>query len=125
MAAVLWCLPMLASGLLALLRYGFGSVFVIGESVAEALLSSAGADIAGTVQRLHASPLLSASEAAAGLLLSAAAAGLARDRPLAASSLAALSAGEAWWYWHAVDFGPAYTGDDLHNRDRSGLTIGG
>ncbi len=98
MAAVLWSLPMLASGLLALLRYGFGSLFVVGESVAQALLRSAGADIAGTVQRLHASPLLSASEAAAGLLLSAGSAGMALRRPLVAGLLAALSAGEAWWY---------------------------
>ncbi len=98
MGAVLWCLPMLACGLLALLRYGFGSLFVVGESVAEALLSSAGADIAGTVQRLHVSPLLSAGEAAGGLLLSAGSAGMARHRPLAAACLAATSAAEAWWY---------------------------
>ncbi len=98
MGAVLWSLPMLASGLVALLRYGFGSLFVVGESVAEALLRSGGADIAGTVQRLHASPLLSASEAACGLLLSAGGAGTALRRPLVASLLAALSAGEAWWF---------------------------
>ncbi len=95
---MLWSLPMLASGLLALLRYGFGSLFVVGESVAEALLRSAGADIAGTVQRLHASPMLSASEAAVGLLLSAGSAGLALDRPLLAAVLAGVSAAEAWWY---------------------------
>ena len=98
MGAVLWSLPMLASGLLALLRYGFGSLFVVGESVAEALLRSGGADIAGTVQRLHASPLLSASEAACGVLLSAAAAGTALRRPVVAGLLATLSAVEAWWY---------------------------
>ena len=97
-AAVLWSLPMLASGLLALLRYGFGSLFVVGESVAEALLRSSGADIAGTVQRLHASPLLSASEAATGLLLSAGAAGTVLRQPAVAAGLAALSATEAWWY---------------------------
>ena len=89
---------MLASGLVALLRYGFGSLFLVGESVAEALLRSSGADIAGTVQRLHASPLLSASEAAAGLLLSAGSAGLALQCPLIACALAVLSASEAWWY---------------------------
>ena len=98
MAAVLWSLPMLASGLLALLRYGFGSLFVVGESVAEALLRSGGADIAGTVQRLHVSPLLSAAEASAGLLLAAGSAGTALRQPLAAAGLAVLSAGEAWWY---------------------------
>ena len=98
MAAVLWSLPMLASGLLALLRYGFGSLFVVGESVAEALLRSSGADIAGTVQRLHPSPLSSAAEAAGGLLLAAGSAGTVLRRPLAAAGLAALSAAEAWWY---------------------------
>ena len=95
---MLWSLPMLASGLLALLRYGFGSLFVVGESVAEALLRSAGADIAGTVQRLHVSPLLSATEAAAGLLLSAGAAVAMPRRPGVAAPLAILSAVEAWWY---------------------------
>ena len=89
---------MLASGLLALLRYGFGSLFVVGESVAQALLRSTGADIAGTVQRLDSSPLLSAAEAACGLLLAAGSAGLVLRRPLTAAGLAALSAGEAWWY---------------------------
>ena len=89
---------MLASGLLALLRYGFGSLFVVGESLAEALLRSAGADIAGTVQRLHVSPLLSALEAACGLLLSAGAAGAMLRRPGVAVPLAILSAAEGWWY---------------------------
>ena len=98
MAAVLWSLPMLASGLLALLQYGFGSLFVVGESVAEALLRSSGADIAGTVQRLHASPLVSAAEAAVGLLLAAGSAATVRHRPLAGAGLAVLSAAEAWWY---------------------------
>ena len=97
MAAVLWSLPVLASGLLALLRYGFGSLFVVGETVVEALLRSTGAGIAATVQRLHASPLLTAAEAAAGLLLAAGSAGL-MQRPLAAALLASLSAGEAWWF---------------------------
>ena len=95
---MLWCLPMLASGLVALLRYGFGSLFVVGESIAEVLLSSAGADIAGTVERLHGAPLLSAAEAAGGLLLSAGSAGMARRRPLVAAGLALASAGEAFWY---------------------------
>ncbi len=97
-SAVLWSLPMLASGLLALLRYGFGSLFVVGESVAEALLRSTGADIAGTVQRLHTSPLLNAAEAAAGLLLATGAAGTVLRHPVSGAVLAALSAGEAWWY---------------------------
>ena len=95
---MLWCLPLLASGLLALLRYGFGSLFVVGESVAAALLRSGGADIAGTVARLDADPALSAAEAGCGLLLAAAAAGLASHRPGAASLLALGSAGEAMWY---------------------------
>ncbi len=89
---------MLAAGLLALLRYGFGSLFVVGESVAVALLSSSGADIAGTLQRMHTSPLRGAAEAAAGLVASGAAASLARPAPLAAFALAAAAAGWAWWY---------------------------
>jgi hypothetical protein len=97
-AAVLWSLPMLASGLLALLRYGFGSVFVVGESVASALLRSTGADIAGTLGRLEIHPLRGALEAGAGLLLSAGAASLARPWPGTAAALAILSGAEAWWY---------------------------
>lgn len=89
---------MLASGLLALLQYGFGSLFVVGESLAEALLRSAGADIAGTVERLHADPASSAAEAAAGVSLSAAAAALAMRQPTVSALLAAISAAEAWWY---------------------------
>ncbi len=89
---------MLASGLLALLRYGFGSLFLVGESVAAALLRSGGADIAGTVGRLAADPASSAAEAGAGLLLAAAAATLVMRRPGAASLLALGSAGEALWY---------------------------
>jgi hypothetical protein len=89
---------MLASGLLSLLRYGFGSLFVIGEDVAVALLRSSGADIAGTVRRLHASPLLSAGEACGGMLLAAVAASLVWDRPAVAALFATASACEAWWY---------------------------
>ncbi len=96
--AVLWSLPMLAAGLVALLRYGFGSVFVIGESVAAALLRSAGADIAGTVTQLHVDPVGGALEAAGGLLLSAGAGRLAFRQPGLATLLAALSGAEAWWY---------------------------
>ncbi len=95
---MLWCLPLLASGLLALLRYGFGSLFVVGESLASALLRSGGADIAGTVQRLNADPALSALEAGGGLLLAASAAGLATHNPGVASLLALGSASEALWY---------------------------
>lgn len=89
---------MLAAGLLSLLRYGFGSLFVVGESVAMALLRSTGADIAGTVDRLHVAPLRGALEAGCGLILSAAAANLVWDAPLLAGSLAAVSAAEAWWF---------------------------
>ncbi len=99
---MLWSLPMLASGLLALLRYGFGSLFVVGESVASALLRSGGADIAGTVGRLEAHPGWSALEAGGGLLLSAAAAGLATRRPTLAAALAALSGTGAWWIGQPV-----------------------
>ncbi len=95
---MLWCLPLFASGLLALLRYGFGSLFVVGESVAAALLRSGGADIAGAITRLEADPASSALEAGGGLLLAAAAAGLATRRPGAASLLALGSAGGAVWY---------------------------
>jgi hypothetical protein len=98
LSAVLWSLPMLASGLVALLRYGFGSLFVVGESVAEALLRSTGADIAGTVQRLHGSPLLNAGEATGGLLLAAGSAATVMRRPGPGAMLATLSAVEAWWY---------------------------
>lgn len=80
-AAVLWAVPILAAGLLALLRYGFGSLFVFGESVAVALLHGAGADIAGTLGRLQAHPWAGAGRAALGLALSAAAAVLAPRRP--------------------------------------------
>ena len=95
---MLWSLPMLASGLVALLRYGFGSVFVIGESVAVALLRSSGADISGTLSRMEIHPLRAASQAACGLALSAAAASMAQSRPGAATVLATLSAAGAWWY---------------------------
>ena len=89
---------MLAAGLLALLRYGFGSLFVVGESVASALLSSSGADIAGTLQRMHTDPLRGAAEAAAGLVASGAAASLAQRQPPAACALAIAAAAWAWWY---------------------------
>ena len=95
---MLWALPLLAAGLLSLLRYGFGSLFVVGESVASALLRSGGADIAGTVDRLHVAPLWGAMEAAAGLVLAAAAAKLAVRHGAAAAVLAACSAAEAYWF---------------------------
>ena len=40
-AAVLWSVPILAAGLLALLRYSFGSLFVVGESVAVRVAATA------------------------------------------------------------------------------------
>lgn len=89
---------MLASALLALLRYGLGSLFVVGESVASALLRSTGADIAGTLERLHVAPLWASAEAAAGLLLAAAAANLVMRQPALAAGLAAASSAEAWWF---------------------------
>jgi hypothetical protein len=88
----------LASGLLALLRYGFGSLFVVGESVAVVLLQSAGADVAGAVQRLHTNPAGGAVEAGCGLLLATAAAAMTALQPSMAALLAAASAAEAWWY---------------------------
>lgn len=97
MAAVLWSLPLLASALIALLRYGFGSLFVFGESVAVALLRGTGADIAGTVQRLDAGALPRAAEAAIGVLISGAAASVILRRPGLGAALAALAAVEAWW----------------------------
>ena len=73
-AATLWSIPILAAGLLALLRYSFGSLFVVGESVAATLLHSTGADIAGTVQRLQNHPWEGIFRSALGVGLSAAAA---------------------------------------------------
>jgi hypothetical protein len=93
-AAVLWGVPILAAGLLALLRYSFGSLFVVGESVAAALLHSTGADIAGTLGRLQAHPWQGAARAALGLVLSLTACGFAPRRLPAAMLLAA--AGAAW-----------------------------
>ena len=94
-AAVLWSVPILAAGLLALLRYSFGSLFVVGESVAAALLHSTGADIAGTLGRLQAHPWAGAAQAGLGLALSLGAAGLAPRRLPAAMLLAALGCGLA------------------------------
>jgi hypothetical protein len=90
-AAVLWAVPILAAGLLALLRYSFGSLFVVGESVAAALLHSTGADIAGTMQRLQDNPWRGMAHAALGLALSLGAAGLAFRRAATAMGLAAAS----------------------------------
>lgn len=101
-AAVLWSLPLLASALLALLRYGFGSLFVVGESMASALLRSSGADIAGTVQRLDIDPLRSAAEAGLGLVLAAAAAQAVQRQPAVAAGLAMLSGAEAWCYGQLI-----------------------
>jgi hypothetical protein len=83
--------PILAAGLLALFRYSFGSLFVVGESVAEALLHSTGADIAGTMQRLQNDPWRGMAHAALGLALSLGAAGLAFRRAALAMGLAAAS----------------------------------
>ncbi len=84
-------MPILAAGLLALLRYSFGSLFVVGESVAAALLHSTGADIAGTLQRLQDHPWRGMAHAALGLALSLGAAGLAFRRAAIAMGLAAAS----------------------------------
>jgi hypothetical protein len=94
-AAVLWSVPILAAGLLALFRYSFGSLFVIGESVAAALLHSTGADIAGTMQRLQAHPWEGAARSGLGLAASLAAAALAPRRLPAAMLLSAAGAGWA------------------------------
>ncbi len=88
---------MLASGMLALLRYGFGSLFVVGESVAAVLLRSTGADIAGTMQRLD-HPLRDrrCRRRRAGCSPPPRRAGV--RRPASAAALAALSAHGAWRY---------------------------
>ena len=88
---MLWAVPILAAGLLALLRYSFGSLFVVGESVAAALLGSTGADIAGTMQRLQAHPWRGIAPAALGLALSLGGAGLAFRQAALAMGLAAAS----------------------------------
>ena len=99
---MLWSLPLLASGLLALLRYGFGSLFVVGESIASILLSSTGADIAGTLQRLHVHPLRTAAEAALGLVMSAAGATSMARAPLPAAAAAFGAAAWAGWFGLSV-----------------------
>ena len=81
--------------MLALLRYSFGSLFVVGESVAAALLGGTGADIAGTMQRLQTHPWQGAARATLGLGSSLAAAGLAPRRVPVAMLFAAASAGWA------------------------------
>ena len=99
---MLWSLPLLASGLLALLRYGFGSLFVVGESVAAVLLRSAGADIAVTRcsnwMRTH--PWWTAAEAATSASWSwpQPPSSLVQRRPAVAAGLAAISGAEAWWF---------------------------
>jgi hypothetical protein len=87
---------MLAAGLVALLRYSFGSLFVVGESVAASLLGTADADIEGTMQRLQAHPLLGLLQYGAGLALALAAASLAFERTVLACALAGASAAWAW-----------------------------
>lgn len=82
---------------MALLRYSFGSLFVVGESVAVALVGGAGADVAGTMQRLQAHPLAAVVTALPGLATAMAAVGLAWRAALPATALACLSAGLAWW----------------------------
>jgi len=94
-AAMLWSVPILAAGLLALLRYSFGSLFVVGESVAAALLHSTGADFAGTLRRLQADPWPGIARAGLGLVLSLGAVALAPRKLLAAMALALLGAGWA------------------------------
>ncbi len=95
--ATLWALPILAVGLVSLLRYSFGSLFVVGESVASALLRTTGADIAGTLHRLQAHPWAAVAASGAGLGASVGAVALAFVRPGAAALLAAASAA---WAWH-------------------------
>ncbi len=95
--ATLWALPILAVGLISLLRYSFGSLFVVGESVASALLRTTGADIAGTLQRLQAHPWAAVAASGVGLAACVGAAALAFTRPGAAALLAAASAA---WAWH-------------------------
>ncbi len=92
----MWALPIQAFGLVSLLRYSFGSLFVVGESVASALLRSTGADIAGTLQRLEAHPWGGALSSAAGLALCVGAAALAFEQIGLAVLLAA---GSAVWAW--------------------------
>jgi len=94
-AAVLWSVPILAAGLLALLRYSFGSLFVVGESVAAALLHSTGADIAGTMDRLQSHPWEGIARAGLGLALSLGAMALAPELLPAAIGAALLGAGWA------------------------------
>jgi hypothetical protein len=94
-AAVLWSVPILAAGLLALLRYSFGSLFVVGESVAAALLHSTGADIAGTLERLQSHPWAGIARSALGLGLSLGAVALAPELLGAAILSALLGAGWA------------------------------
>jgi hypothetical protein len=94
-AAVLWSVPILAAGLLALLRYSFGSLFVVGESVAAALLHSTGADIAGTLERLQSHPWAGIARSALGLALSLGAVAVAPELLAAAILLALLGAGWA------------------------------
>jgi hypothetical protein len=94
-AAVLWSIPILAAGLLALLRYSFGSLFVVGESVAAALLHSTGADIAGTMERLQSQPWAGIARSGLGLALSLGAVVAAPELLPGAALLAALGAGWA------------------------------
>jgi hypothetical protein len=89
-------LPILAFGLVSLLRYSFGSLFVVGESVASALLRSTGADIAGTLQRLEAHPWGSVLSSSAGLALCIGAAALAFEQ---IGLAVLLTAGSAAWAW--------------------------
>ncbi len=96
-AAALWALPILAFLLVALLRYSFGSLFVVGESVASALLRTTGADIAGTLQRMEAHPWDTVASSAGGLALCIGAAALAFERVSLATLLAVGSAAWAWW----------------------------
>jgi hypothetical protein len=97
-AAVLWALPILAFALLSLLRYSFGSLFVVGESVASALLRSTGADIAGTLQRMEAHPWSGVFSEGCGLVLCVGAAALAFDKISVATLMAV---GSAAWAWHS------------------------
>ena len=101
---------MLAAGLVALLRYSFGSLFVVGESVAASLLGTADADIAGTMQRLQAHPFLGLLKYGTGLGLALGAASLAFQRTIPASLLAGASAGWAWQCGMPIAAGLLLTG---------------
>ena len=94
-AALFWSVPILTAGLLALLRYSFGSLFVVGESVAAALLHSTGTDVTGALARLQSDPWPGIARSGFGLALSLGAVALAPLLLPASMLLAILGAGWA------------------------------